>query len=483
MTSKQTPIESDPTAPDVGIWKAVPGRLRTFARRFKPYLLVVAGAGTVLSGLSGYLGIYHLYKAGDQGASHRSPSPGSENALSIVVLPFATLGATADQTDFADGLTAKLTSDLSRISGSMVIASTTALTFKGKAATAQQIGKDLGVRYVLQGSAQRHGSQIRINALLADTRSGIQLWADTFDGDQSDLFALQDQITARIANSIGREIVVVAVRESQSRKVDPNATDLLLRGIALADRPGSLERLQEQEKVFRQVLALDPDNVDATARLSRALVLQKINFGSLLPPAAAELKLKEGHDLALKAKDLDPGNARAELSLGLFALDQGDFPEALRALEAGLALDRNNTLFYLSLANAYVLMGEPQKALPLAEKAIRRDPLGPGRSGAMYFAGLASFFLGDNDRAIDWFEQARSANPNQPRAYSGLAVAYAARGNDEKARQYVADLHRLAPNFSVSRSVERPLPSSPELYKQQFDKLYLPAARKAGLPE
>ena len=483
MTSEQTTTESDPPAPDAGRWTASRRALLALARRFKPYLIVIAGAGTILSGLSGYLGIYHLYQAGDQGIRLRSPLPASEYALSIVVLPFSTLGANAEQTDFADGLTAKLTSDLSRISGSMVIASTTALTFKAKSATAQQIGKDLGVRYVLQGSAQRNGSQIRINALLADTRSGIQLWAETFDGDQADLFGLQDQITARIANSIGREIVVVAVRESQSRWVDPNATDLLLRGIALADRPGSLERLQEQEKVFRQVLALDPVNVDATARLSRALVLQKINFGSLLSPTAAELKLKEGHDLALKAKDLDPGNARAELTLGLFALDQGDYPEALRALEAGLALDRNNPLFYQSLANAFVLMGEPQKALPLAEKALRRDPLGPGRSGAMYFAGLASFFLGNNDRAIDWFEQARSANPNQPHTYAGLAVAYAARGNEEKARENTAELHRRAPNFRMSMSVEHPLPSSPDRYRQQYEKLYLPAARKAGLPE
>ena len=176
-------------------------------------------------------------------------------------------------------------------------------------------------------------------------------------------------------------------------------------------------------------------------------------------------------------------NARAELTLGLFALDQGDYPEALRALEAGLALDRNNTLFYLSLANAFVMMGVPQKALPLAEKALRRDPLEPGRSGAMYFAGLASFFLGESDRAIDRFEQARSANPNQPRTYAGLAVAYAARGYEEKARENTAALRRLAPNFRMSTSVEHPLPSSPETYRQQYEKLYLTAARKAGLPD
>ena len=483
MTNKPTSGDSHSAESKDAVKVGVIDRVISYIKPFKGLLLVIAGVGSILSGLSGYLTSYQTVKTSvsPKTASKKTLIP--ENALSIVVLPFATLGSAAEQAYFADGLTAKLTSDLSRINGVLVIASTTALTFKDKSPTAQQVGTELGVRYVLQGSVQRSGEKVRINALLADARSGIQLWADTFDGDQSDLFALQDQITARIANSIGREIVVAAVRESQTRKVEANAVDFLLRGIALSDKPNSLERLQQQENDFRQVLVLDPGNVDAMARLSRALVLQKIFFGSLLTSDIAEQKLKDGYSLALKAKDLEPNNARAELTIGLVSLSKGDFPEAVRAFQAGIALDRNNPLFYLSLANAYVLMAEHKKALPLAETAIQLDPLGQGRSGAMYHSGLANFYLGNNDLAIDWFLKARSANPNQPRGYSGLAVAYAAKGNEEKARESVGELLRIAPKFSLSKSAERPFPSSPDLYKRQYEQIYLPAARKSGLPD
>ena len=132
---------------------------------------------------------------------------------SIVVLPFTNLSGDPEQAYVADGLTTKITTDLSRAAGLFVIAATTANTFKGKQINVQQVGKDLGVRYALQGNVQRSGEKIRINAQLADTSSGGQLWAETFDGDRSDLFALQDQITSRIANSIGREIVVSAARD------------------------------------------------------------------------------------------------------------------------------------------------------------------------------------------------------------------------------------------------------------------------------
>ena len=148
-----------------------------------------------------------------------------------------------------------------------MIAATTANTFKDKQTNVQQVGKDLGVRYALQGNVQRSGEKIRINAQLADTSSGGQLWAETFDGDRSDLFALQDRITSRIANSIGREIVVAAARESEARKTNPQAGDLLLRAVALTTKTG-LENLQQQEKLLREVLVLDPNSVDAMAQLA-----------------------------------------------------------------------------------------------------------------------------------------------------------------------------------------------------------------------
>ncbi len=237
---------------------------------------------------------------------------------SIVVLPFANLSGDPEQAYLADGLTAKITTDLSRAAGLFVIAATTANTFRDKQINVQQVGKDLGVRYALQGNVQRSGEKIRINAQLADTSSGGQLWAETFDGDRSDLFALQDRITSRITNSIGREIVVSAARESEARKTDPKAGDLLLRAVALTTKVPTLENLQQQEKLFREVLVVDPNSVDAMARLASCLVSQGRRFINVLRPEVAEEKLKEGYSIALKAKDLDSANALPYEVLGYY---------------------------------------------------------------------------------------------------------------------------------------------------------------------
>ena len=159
-----------------------------------------------------------------------------------------------NQAYVADGLTASLTADLSRIRDAFIVDAKTAFAYKDKPVTAQQVGKELGVHFVLQGSVQRNGTKIRINAQLADANSNAQLWSDTFEGDQSDLFALQDQVTARIGNSIGREIVIVAARESESRKSSPKVADLMLRARALELRPQSLKNWQQIEELYRQAL-------------------------------------------------------------------------------------------------------------------------------------------------------------------------------------------------------------------------------------
>ncbi|MBM4296610.1 MAG: hypothetical protein FJ143_02605, partial [Deltaproteobacteria bacterium] len=285
---------------------------------------------------------------------------------SIVVLPFTNLSGDSEQAYVADGLTAKITTDLSRASGLFVIAATTANTFKDKQANVQQVGKDLGVRYALQGNVQRGGEKIRINAQLADTSSGGQLWAETFDGDRSYLFALQDRITSRIANSIGREIVVAAARESESRKTDPQASDLLLRAVALNTKAATLENLQQQEKLFREVLALDPNSVDAMAYLATTLVGQRRTFVQVLGPRVAEEKLKEGYSIALKVKELDPANHLIYGALGSYFRDRGDLSQSIAAYQKGIALHRNYSPFYSGLTLTSLISGEPKKAIGYA---------------------------------------------------------------------------------------------------------------------
>ena len=407
-------------------------------------------------------------------------SPGRH---SIVVLPFANLSGDPEQAYVADGLTTKITTDLSRAAGLFVIAATTANTFKDKQINVQQVGKDLGVRYALQGNSQRSGENIRINAQLADTSSGGQLWAETFDGDRSDLFALQDRITARIANSIGREIVVVAARESEARRTDPMAGDLLLRGMALKIKAGTLENLQQQEKLFREVLALDPNSVDAMAHLATGLVRQRVQFINVLGPQIAEEKLKEGYRIALKAKELDSANALTYDALGFYFFTRRELSQAIAAFEKGITLNRNNPTFYIGLASAYLSSGEPKKAIGYAEQSLSLDPRGSQISTSMMFLGVGHIYLGHDDLAIEWLEKARTETPNRPNPLQHLAVAYAKKGDLVKAKATSAELLRIAPNFRLSNSSNYPLPSSPEAYKKLWAEVYMPAANKAGLPE
>ena len=407
-------------------------------------------------------------------------SPGRH---SIVVLPFANLSGDPEQAYLADGLTTTITTDLSRAAGLFVIAATTANTFKDKQINVQQIGKDLGVRYALQGNVQRSGEKIRINAQLADSASGGQLWAETFDGDRSDLFALQDRITSRIANSIGREIVVSAARESEARKTDPKAGDLLLRAVALTYKNPTLENLQQQEKLFRELLLLDPNNVDAMARLASCLVSQGRRFNSVLGPEIAEEKLKVGYSIALKAKELDPANALTYDALGNYFIYRRDLSQAISALQKGIALNRNYNPFYTGLALASIISGEPKKAIGYAEQALSLDPRGPRTAGSMNQLGLGHFLLGHDDLAIEWLEKARAEDPKGLLTLSNLAVAYAKKGDLVNAKATTAELFRIAPNFRLSNSGYYPFPSSPEAYKKLWREVYMPAANKAGLPE
>ncbi|MGH8648525.1 MAG: tetratricopeptide repeat protein, partial [Burkholderiales bacterium] len=402
---------------------------------------------------------------------------------SIVVLPFTNLSGDPEQVYLADGLTTKITTDLSRAAGLFVIAATTANTFKDKLINVQQVGKDLGVRYALQGNVQRSGEKIRINGQLADTSSGGQLWAETFDGDRSDLFALQDRITSRIANSIGREIVVAAARESEARKTDPQAGDVLLRAVALTTKAPTLENLQQQEKLLRELLLLDPNSVDAMAHLATCLVNSRRNFINVLGPQVAEEKLKEGYNVALKAKELDPANALTYEALGWYFIYRRELSQAIAAFQKGIALNRNHSPFYNGLAQASLISGDPKKAIGYAEQALSLDPRGPQIAAAMSFVGLGHFFLGHDDLAIEWLEKARAETPKNPNPLVTLAVAYAKKGDLVKAKTTAAELLRVAPNYRLSDGGFYPFPSSPEAYKKLWREVYMPAANKAGLPE
>jgi TolB-like protein/class 3 adenylate cyclase len=440
----------------------------------------LAGVALVLAGSSWYWHASRNAEVSPSTSANDTPAT-QRSALSIMVLPFANGTGDPQQGYIADGLTASLTADLSRIRDAFVVAAATAFTYKDKAVTLQQVGKDLGVRFVLQGSVQRNGDKIRINAQLADTNSNAQLWSESFEGDQSDLFALQDRVTTRIGNSIGREMVIVAARESETRKSSPKVSDLMLRARALGLKPQSLETFQQIEASYRQVLALEPNNAGAMGGLASILVLQAGNFGSAMDERVKETKYVEGRDFALKARELDPDNPGTYTAIGYYARFHDDYTGYLRAAETRVALEPKSATAHNNLAASFLHGGEPKRAIEHLTQAIDLDPKRPV-DVTLLNMGRAYFMLGDNDAAIEWYQKSLAVNPTFPTTYAFLAMAYALKGDDAKARAAVADLRRVDPNFRLTE-VQKPQPSSPAAYKEFWARKLIPALRKAGLPE
>ncbi len=400
--------------------------------------------------------------------------------LSIVVLPFANLTGDTGQDYVSDGLTAALTADLSRIRGIFVIDSATAQSYKGKAQTAQQVGQALGVRFVLQGSVQRNGNQLRINALLADATNNGQLWSDSFEGETTNLFALQDQVTGRIANTMGHELVVVAARESEMRKAAPQVADLMLRAEAVADKPHSLEKWQQVEQLTRRALALDPDNVNAMALLVTALSFQPQYTSN------PELERKiwvEALDLARKVTALDPTNPEPYRAIAFHGFATGDLESARRAAETFMRLKPRQPDPFNVMGGVFMREGEAAKAVDMFTQAVELAPRG---LSAVFPANLAAayFMLGNYKAAIDWNLKASQAEPQNLRVRVGLAQAYAMAGDDAGARAEVQEVRRLRPGFKVNvEKLRNRSESSPPKYRAFVEDKLIPAYRKAGLAD
>lgn len=466
---------------------SVASRIAASIARLKGPIVAVAAVGAVLSGLVGYWNTYRTVRGEVAPAVATTALPTDAGPLSIVVLPFANLTGDPAQGYVADGLTASVTADLSRIKAAFIVGTGTALAFKDKALTAQQVGKELGVRFVLQGNVQRSGSKVRINAQLTDTASNAQLWSEVFDGDSGDLFALQDQVTTLIGNSMGRELVVRAARESEKRTSSPTVADLLLRARALSIKRQSLADLREQELLLRKALALEPGNFEAMSSLSQSLTRQAYNFDASLGDKAREKAIAEAADLCSRMQVIDPESFRLYLSLGTIATMKGDFDGSLRAFERALALAPKEPAAYMGLANLLYWRAEPQRALVLLKQALALDPKSP-RDVLLLNLSWVEFMLGDYDSAIAWALRFRELNPTfRPSdTNTTLAVAYAMKGERERARAAMEASLKANPKNTISAYVsmmEDPANRFPPAYRTWALQTYVPALRLAGFPE
>ena len=404
--------------------------------------------------------------------------------LSIVVLPFANLSNDPEQGYFADGLTEDLTTDLSRIADMLVISRNSAFTYKDKSVNAKQIGRKLGVRYVLEGSVRRSGNRVRVSAQLVDAETDAHLWAERLDGDMSDLFALQDEITSRIAIALNRKLIGA---EAARPIENPDAVDYIFRARAAMLKPLSRENYAEAISFYDHALALDPRSVEAQSRLAIALTGRVIDH--MTDSATSDINRAE--ELIGQALAASPDGAAAHFAKGLLLRQQGRPDEAALEFETVLAFNRNwvGALFQLGVCKA--MTGSLDGAIPLAEQAIRLSPHDPGLANFYWFIGGMHLAQSHTGEAVLWLEKARAANPTLagPRAF--LASAYALKAETEHAFAELAEARRLSRDdqySSIARLQAAGLPGSRGYWgvpkvRALFEATYLAGLRKAGMPE
>jgi adenylate cyclase len=393
--------------------------------------------------------------------------------LSLVVLPFANLSGDPSQDYFADGVTENLTTDLARIRDSFVIARNTAFTFKGKAIDAKEIGKELGVRYVLEGSVQRDQNRVRVNAQLIDAQSGAHLWADRFEEDVADLFKLQDQVVARLANSLGSELVMAEAEKSAHSKI-PDAIDLAMRGWALTWQARQ-QPLRERESIldtartlFDQALKIDPNDADALA--GEAYVYHVAYFYGWKTTEDYESKVLGQADRAIA---LAPDNMRAYWVKCEYLNASHRPNEALGTANTGLAINPNYAPLLAARSSAESSLGHFEQAKSDVQQAMRLSPRDPVIGMFHVILGDAELGLGHFDAAIDEYHNAIDASYRVFFAYSNLAAAYALEGKMDEAKTALAEARRIFPNLTVKWMIAH-TPNLPPVFQ---------GLRKAGLPE
>jgi adenylate cyclase len=401
--------------------------------------------------------------------------------LSIVVLPFTNLSDDREQQYFADGITEDLTTDLSRIADMFVISRNTAFTFRNRAVDTKQVGRELGVRYVLEGSVRRSANQVRVNAQLIDAETAAHLWAERFDCDIGDLFALQDEVTSRIAVALNLELINA---EAARPGDNTDALDWILRGRAATHRPPSRDNYAEAISLFERALALDPRSVEAQSRLATALVGRVLD--QMTGSAAADLaRAEELIDQALMAS---PSSQLAHFAKGELLQARGRHEEAIPEYETVVALNRNWVAAIFGLGQCKHLTGSIEEAIPLVEQAIRLSPRDPSIALWYSWSGSVRLLQSRIDEAIPWFEKARSANPRFAFVHGRLAAAYALKGETERAAAELAEARRLSGDgrFASIASLKAARYSRywgvPKI-RALFETTFFAGLRKAGMPE
>ncbi len=352
--------------------------------------------------------------------------------LSIVVLPFENLSGDKEQDYFADGITDDLTTDLSHLPDSFVIARNTAFTYRDKPVDAKQIGRELGVRYLLEGSVRRLGEKVEVNAQLISTETGAHVWADRFDGERSKLGELQVEVVSRLANSLGVELVKAeALRSMRERPNNPDAVDLAMRARARSNSSGDSKSINSDIiDLSERALALDPQNEGAMVDLAEALTDRLTNQWSADPAG----DLARADKLADSALALQPDDAWAHMAKADVFFDKRQFRAAVSQAEAALADDPNNADAHAELSFWNVFLGHSEDGVAGLETALRLSPRDPGVSWWQFFMCHVHTHLAQWEQAIEWCGKSIASGNQSMYPFIDLAAANAWAGHDKEAK-------------------------------------------------
>ena len=410
--------------------------------------------------------------------AREGPHPLSRPRLSIVVLPFANLSGDPEQDYFVDGVTESLTTDLSRISGSFVIGRHTAFTYKDKAADLKQIGCELNVRYVLEGSVQRAGNRLRVNVQLIGAETGNHLWAERFDKPFADLFDMQDEIVARLANTLNAELIAAEARRAQ-HSVNPDAMDLYFQGIALTNKGTTPENMKQARGLFERALALDPICIEAL--VGRATVDETIASALLINDDDPAPRLAAAEVTLSKALSLAPQHALAHLTLGIIQILTKRATQGIAECERALALDRNLAHAHAWIGLAKMFVGRATETEAHVNEAFRLSPRDIRSYTWLLIAGLAKLHLNADGEAVVWLRRSIEVNRNHPLGQLWLGAALARLGWLDEARAAARAALALNPGFTIRR-VRANAPSDNPIYLAGRERI-IQGIRMAGVPE
>ena len=392
---------------------------------------------------------------------------------SIAVLPFENMSGDPEQEYFADGMVEEITTTLSRFKWLFVIARNSSFTFKGKAVDIKEVGRRLGVRYVLQGAVRKASGKVRITGQLIEAATGAHIWADKFERDMTDIFALQDEITLAVVSAIQPKLFRAEIAlTTRRRPEDLTAYDLYLRAIQQAVR-STREGLAEALRLVQRALELDPW-FGAAAALAGACHVENVLRSYAIDPQFERNEAVRLLRLALSVDDSDPDTLAWAGMTSAFMV--GDCETEIEMSDRAVALNPNSYHTWNCRGWVYKIAGQPEEAIRSFERAVRMSPLDPQQYTALTGMGFALIELRRFDEAISAGKKAQRHNPCYPGPYRCLASAFAHLGRDAEAREAAARMLEIEPAFTISAWIARS-----RLSKNA--KLMIEGFRKAGLTE